>query len=217
MSERPIRVLIVDDHPVVRQGLRQLLQSEGIAVCGDVGEGPEAVRMAEATRPDVVIMDVRLTVGCGIEATREIRSRSPTAKVIMLTSFADEEALFASIMAGASGYLLKDVKGFDLIRAIRTVASGQSLLDPAVTQAVLARLRKAARQLKDEKLARLSLREGQVLALVARGLTNRQIGQALHVAEKTVRNYVSSILLKLEVSRRAEAAAYYARHSAARS
>jgi two-component system response regulator DevR len=216
VSERTIRALLVDDHEVVRRGLRQLLQSEGIAVCGEAADGAEAVRMVDATRPHVVIMDVRLAGGSGIEATREIRSRHAGARVIILTSFPDEEAVFASIMAGASGYLLKNIKGLDLVQAVRTVAEGQSLLDPEVTQSVLNRLRKIGDQVKDDKLARLSPREERILSLVARGLTNRQIGETLLVAEKTVRNHLSSILAKLEVSRRAEAAAYHARHSVPR-
>jgi DNA-binding NarL/FixJ family response regulator len=163
--------------------------------------------------PDVVVMDVRLADGSGIEATREIRARRPETKVLMLTSFADDEALFASIMAGASGYVLKQVKGGDLVRSIREVAEGRSLLDPEVTGAVLDRLRKSKHLLKDEKLARLSGQEERILTLVADGKTNKEIGDALKLAEKTVKNYVSTILQKLEVSRRAEAAAYLARHT----
>ena len=158
-------------------------------------------------------MDVRLADGSGIEATREIRAKRPATQVVMLTSFADDEALFASIMAGASGYVLKQVKGAELVRAIRTVGEGKSLLDPEITSAVLDRLRKGKHLMKDEKLARLSPQEERILQLVASGKTNKEIGDELRLAEKTVKNYVSSILSKLEVARRAEAAAYLARHT----
>jgi two-component system response regulator DevR len=214
MSEQPIRVMLVDDHEVVRQGLRAMLESAGgIVIAGEAGGVREAVEVAEAARPDVVVMDVRVADGSGIEATREIRAKRPGTHVVMLTSFADDEALFASIMAGASGYVLKQVRGGDLVRSIRTVAQGGSLLDPAVTGAVLERLRKGKHLLKDAKLARLSPQEERILTLVAEGKTNREIGDELHLAEKTVKNYVSSILSKLEVARRAEAAAYLARHT----
>jgi two-component system response regulator DevR len=214
MSEPPLRVLLVDDHEVVRDGVKVLLQAtEDIIVTAEASSVREAVDEADRARPDVVVMDVRLADGSGIEATREIRARHPKTAVIMLTSFADDEALFASIMAGASGYVLKQVKGGELVRAIRTVGEGESLLDPAVTSAVLDRLRKGKHLLKDEKLARLSPQEERILSLVADGKTNREIGEELHLAEKTVKNYVSSILSKLEVARRAEAAAYLARHT----
>jgi two-component system response regulator DevR len=214
MSEQPIRVMLVDDHEVVRQGLRAMLESAGgIVIAGEAGGVREAVEVAEAARPDVVVMDVRLADGSGIEATREIRAKRPGTHVVMLTSFADDEALFASIMAGASGYVLKQVRGGDLVRSIRIVAQGGSLLDPAVTGAVLERLRKGKHLLKDAKLARLSPQEERILTLLAEGKTNREIGDELHLAEKTVKNYVSSILSKLEVARRAEAAAYLARHT----
>ena len=214
MSEPPLRVLLVDDHEVVRDGVKALLQAtEDIIVTAEASSVREAIDEADRARPDVVVMDVRLADGSGIEATREIRARHPKTTVIMLTSFADDEALFASIMAGASGYVLKQVKGGELVRAIRTVGKGESLLDPAVTSAVLDRLRKGKHLLKDEKLARLSPQEERILSLVADGKTNREIGEELHLAEKTVKNYVSSILSKLEVARRAEAAAYLARHT----
>jgi DNA-binding NarL/FixJ family response regulator len=214
MGEQPIRVMIVDDHEVVREGIRALLESAGgIVVAGEAGAVKESVEVAMSVRPDVVIMDVRLEDGSGIEACREIRAARPEIKVVMLTSFADDEALFASIMAGAAGYVLKQVKGGDLVRSVKTVAQGGSLLDPAVTGAVLERLRKGKHLLKDEKLARLSPQEERILTLVADGKTNGQIGDELHLAEKTVKNYVSSILSKLEVARRAEAAAYLARHT----
>jgi two-component system, NarL family, response regulator DevR len=214
MSEPPLRILLVDDHEVVRDGVKALLQAtDDIIVTAEASSVREAVDEADRTRPDVVVMDVRLADGSGIEATREIRARHPKTAVIMLTSFADDEALFASIMAGASGYVLKQVKGGELVRAIRTVGKGESLLDPAVTSAVLDRLRRGKHLLKDEKLARLSPQEERILSLVADGKTNREIGEELHLAEKTVKNYVSSILSKLEVARRAEAAAYLARHT----
>jgi len=204
----------VDDHEVVRQGLASLLKAtDDIVVAGEAGSVRDAIEEAERTRPDVVVMDVRLADGSGIEATREIRARRPETQVIMLTSFADDEALFASIMAGASGYVLKQVKSGELIRAIRTVGRGESLLDPAVTKPVLDRLRKGKHLMRDEKLARLSPQEERILEAVANGKTNKEIGQELHLAEKTVKNYVSSILSKLEVARRAEAAAYLARHT----
>jgi two-component system response regulator DevR len=214
MSEPPLRILLVDDHEVVRDGVKALLQAtDDIIVTAEASSVREAVDEADRARPDVVVMDVRLADGSGIEATREIRARHPKTAVIMLTSFADDEALFASIMAGASGYVLKQVKGGELVRAIRTVGKGESLLDPAVTSTVLDRLRRGKHMLRDEKLARLSPQEERILSLVADGKTNREIGEELHLAEKTVKNYVSSILSKLEVARRAEAAAYLARHT----
>jgi two-component system, NarL family, response regulator DevR len=214
MADRPLRVLLVDDHEVVRDGIKALLASaDDIVVAAEAGSVREAVAIAERTQPDVVVMDVRLPDGSGIEATRDIRAQRPSIQVLMLTSFADDEALFASIMAGAAGYVLKQIKGADLVTAIRTVGQGQSLLDPAVTKGVLERLRKGKHLFRDEKLARLSPQEERILALVADGRTNRQIGQELGLAEKTVKNYVSSILSKLEVGRRAEAAAYLVRHT----
>lgn len=211
----PLRVMLVDDHEVVRDGVRAMLQAEDdIIVTAEAGTVREAVDEADRTKPDVVVMDVRLADGSGIEATREILAAHPATRVLMLTSFADDEALFASIMAGASGYVLKQVRSGELVRAIRSVGGGESLLDPEVTTAVLDRLRKGKHLLKDEKLARLSPQEERILALVADGSTNRQIGEELQLAEKTVKNYVSSILSKLEVARRAEAAAYLARHTA---
>lgn len=211
MSLTPLRVMLVDDHEVVRDGVRALLEAEeGISIVAEAGTVADTIRTAAAVEPDVIIMDVRLADGSGIEATRAIRDKRPQTKVLMLTSFADDEALFASIMAGASGYVLKQVRGGDLVRAVRTIGEGQSLLDPAVTQGVLDRLRRGKDLLKDEKLARLSDQEEKVLTRVAQGKTNGEIGEDLHLAEKTVKNYVSSILNKLEVARRAEAAAYLA-------
>jgi len=210
----PLRVMLVDDHEIVRDGIRAMLEAQDdIVVASEAGTVRDAVDEAARTRPDVVVMDVRLTDGSGIEATREIRAARPATKVLMLTSFADDEALFASIMAGASGYVLKQVKSDDLLRAIRAVGGGDSLLDPGVTNAVLDRLRKGKQLLTDEKLARLSPQEERILQRIADGKTNKEIGDDLRLAEKTVKNYVSSILSKLEVARRAEAAAYLARHT----
>ncbi len=210
----PLRVMLVDDHEVVRDGVRALLEAaDDIVICAEAGSVRAAVEEAERTRPDVVVMDVRLADGSGIEATREIRAKRPKTQVLMLTSFADDEALFASIMAGASGYVLKQIQGTEIVKAIREVGQGKSLLDPQVTKAVLDRLRRGKHLMKDDKLARLSPQEERILALVADGQTNKQIGEELHLAEKTVKNYVSSILSKLEVGRRAEAAAYLARHT----
>jgi two-component system, NarL family, response regulator DevR len=210
----PLRVMLVDDHEIVRDGIRAMLHAEDdVVVASEAGSVREAVDEADRTRPDVIVMDVRLSDGSGIEATREIRAKHPETRVLMLTSFADDEALFASIMAGASGYVLKQVKSGDLMRAIRAVGAGNSLLDPSVTSAVLDRLRKGKHLLRDEKLARLSPQEERILTLVADGRTNKEIGDELRLAEKTVKNYVSSILSKLEVARRAEAAAYLARHT----
>jgi DNA-binding NarL/FixJ family response regulator len=206
--------MLVDDHEIVRSGIRAMLAATNdLLVVAEAETAPEAVRTAERERPDVIVMDIRLLDGSGIEATREIRDRLPTTQVLMLTSFADDEALYASILAGAAGYVLKQIKGGELVRAIRVLAAGQSLLDPAVTRAVLERLRSGKLLLKDKKLARLSAQEERILALVADGKTNAQIGAVMFLAEKTVKNYVSSILEKLEVARRAEAAAYLARHS----
>jgi len=213
-KKAPLRVMLVDDHEIVRDGIKAMLDAEDdVVVTAQAGTVREAIDEAHRTRPDVVVMDVRLADGSGIEATREIRADHPDTRVLMLTSFADDEALFASIMAGASGYVLKQVKSGDLLRAIRAVGAGDSLLDPSVTSAVLDRLRKGKHLMKDEKLARLSPQEERILTLVADGRTNKEIGDELNLAEKTVKNYVSSILSKLEVARRAEAAAYLARHT----
>jgi len=210
----PLRVVLVDDHEVVRNGIKALFQeTPDVSVVGEAGTVKDAIERAVWARPDVVIMDVRLPDGSGIEATREIRARLPNTQVLMLTTFSDDEALFASIMAGAAGYVLKQIKGADLVRAVQTVGRGESLLDPAVTKGLLDRLRKGKHLLKDERLARLSAQEERILELIAAGRTNREIGEKLHLAEKTVKNYVTSILSKLEVARRAEAAAYLARHT----
>ena len=213
-TRTPLRVLLVDDHAVVRSGVRAMLQAtDDLVVVGEADSPARALREAHRTRPHVVVMDVRLADESGIDATRAIRAALPDTQILMLTSFADDEALFASVMAGAAGYVLKQIRGDDLIRGIREVGAGRSLLDPQVTGQVLDRLRRSKGLAGDERLERLSAQEERVLALVARGMTNREIGAELALAEKTVRNYVSSILGKLEVSRRAEAAAYVARHS----
>src|SRR5438132_5034303 len=185
VGQVPLRVLLVDDHEVVRSGIAAMLKAtEDIVVAGEAGTVRDAIDEAERTRPDVVVMDVRLADGSGIEATREIKSRRPQIQVLMLTSFADDEALFASIMAGASGYVLKQVRGGDLVRAIRAVGQGESLLDPAVTTSVLDRLRRGKHLMKDERLARLSPQEERILEAVASGKTNREIGDELQLAEK---------------------------------
>ena len=207
-----LKVMLVDDHEIVRQGLRALLEAEeDIEVVAEADNGPSAVSLASATQPDVIVMDVRMPEGSGVEACRAIRDERPDAQVIMLTSFSDDEALFNSIMAGAAGFVLKQIRGRDLIEAIRTVGDGKSLLDPDVTKRVLERLRKAKFDEKDPKLARLSPQEERILDMVGEGLTNREIAERIHLSDKTVKNYVSTILQKLEVARRAEAASYIAR------
>ena len=210
-----LKVMLVDDHEIVRQGLRALLEAEDdIEVVTEADSGPSAVSLASAHQPDVVVMDVRMPGGSGVEACRAIRDERPDAQVIMLTSFSDDEALFNSIMAGAAGFVLKQIRGRDLVDAIRTVAGGRSLLDPDVTKRVLERLRKAKFDEKDPKLARLSPQEERILDMVGEGLTNREIAERIHLSDKTVKNYVSTILQKLEVARRAEAASYVARAKA---
>jgi two-component system, NarL family, response regulator DevR len=210
-----LRVMLVDDHEVVRQGLRALLEAEeDIEVVAEADNGPGAVSLASAHQPDVVVMDVRMPGGSGVDACRAIRDERPEAQVIMLTSFSDDEALFNSIMAGAAGFVLKQIRGRDLIDAIRTVGGGRSLLDPDVTNRVLERLRKAKFDEKDPKLARLSPQEERILDMVGEGLTNREIAERIHLSDKTVKNYVSTILQKLEVARRAEAASYVTRAKA---
>lgn len=206
--------MLVDDHELVRDGLRAVLGVQrDFEIVAEAADSETAVREADRCRPDVVIMDVRLGGSSGIEATREIRARDPSIQVLMLTSFADDEALFASIMAGASGYLLKQIRGGDIVKAVRAVGSGQALLDPMVTRSVLEQWRRARRRLGDERLSRLTAQEERILTRIADGRTNKQIAADLHLAEKTVKNYVSGILDKLEVARRAEAAAYLARHT----
>jgi two-component system, NarL family, response regulator DevR len=207
----PVRVFLLDDHELVRRGIRDLLWAEDdLAVVGDASSAGEALERIPQTHPDVAILDVRLGEGSGIEVCREIRSAHPEVACVMLTSFADDEALFASIMAGASGYVLKQIRGSDLVSAIRRVAGGESLLDPLVTARVLERLRHP-RPEEPDPLASLSAQERRILDLIAEGKTNRQIGEAMFLAEKTVKNYVSHLLAKLGMQRRTEAAAYAAR------
>jgi len=201
-----IRVFLLDDHEIVRRGLASLLESAAdIEVVGESGSAQEATRIIPALRPDVAVLDARLPDGSGIQVCRDVRSVDPHVKALMLTSYQDDEALFDAIMAGASGYLLKQVRGTDVVEAIRTVASGRSLLDPSVTQRVLERLR-TGRTGEPEELAVLTPQERRVLELIAEGMTNRQIGAEMFLAEKTVKNYVSSLLAKLGVERRTQAA-----------
>jgi two-component system, NarL family, response regulator DevR len=208
-----LRVLLVDDHELVRMGLRTLLSGEaGFVVVGEAGSVAEAVAAARTYRPDVVLMDVRLPDGSGVEACREIRSELPDARVLMLTSFADEDAVFSAIVAGASGYLLKQARADALLDAIRTVGRGGSLLDPAVAQKVLERIRASVvAPARDDKLAALSDQERKILPLIAAGRTNREIAEALYLSEHTVKAYVSDLLSKLALRRRSEAAALFAR------
>lgn len=208
---KAVRVFLLDDHDVVRRGLRDLLEGEGMEVVGEAGTAEEALSRIPPTRPDVAILDVRLPDGDGVEVCRDIRSTHPEIQCLMLTSFADDEALFQAIMAGAAGYLLKQVKGSDIADAVRRVSEGQSLLDPAVTARVLDRLRHGPEE--DEALARLTDQERRILELIAEGLTNRQIAERIHLAEKTIKNYVSNVLSKLGMERRTQAAVYAARLS----
>jgi DNA-binding NarL/FixJ family response regulator len=204
-----LRVFLLDDHEIVRRGVRDLLEDSGrIEVVGEAGSAAEALTRIPPTRPQVAVLDVRLPDGNGVEVCREIRSRHPEIQCLMLTSFNDDEALFQAIMAGASGFLLKQIKGPDIVDAIERVARGQSLLDPAVTARVLERLRTPPEE--DERLASLTGQERKVLELIAEGLTNRQIGERIHLAEKTVKNYVSNLLAKLGMERRTQAAVYAA-------
>lgn len=206
-----IRVFLLDDHEIVRRGLRDLLEAEDdIEVVGEAATAEQALGRIPPTRPDVAVLDVRLPDGDGVEVCREIRSRHPEIQCLMLTSFADDEALFSAIMAGAAGYILKQIRGNDLVEAVRKVASGVSLLDPAVTAKVLERLRAEPKE-EDEGLAKLTEQERRILELIAEGYTNRQIAEKIYLAEKTVKNYVSSLLAKLGMERRTEAAAYAAR------
>jgi two-component system response regulator DevR len=209
----PIRILIADDHEVVRIGLAALLdRQEGFAVIGEAGTGEEAARLARVLRPDVVVMDIRMPGGSGTDACRAIREGSPATPVIMLTSYADEEALFEAIAAGAAGYVLKRIGSDELVQAIRTVAAGRSLLDPSVTAAVLERVRSATQQEESGAFAELTDQERRVLAHLADGASNREIAESMALAEKTVRNYVSSILAKLGLASRSQAAAYAIRN-----
>jgi DNA-binding NarL/FixJ family response regulator len=205
-----IRVLLVDDHEVVRRGLRALLDAQdGIEVVGEAGSAKDAVRQVGFNSPDVVMMDVRLPDGSGVEATRRIRHRFPDVAVLILSSFADQEALVSSIEAGASGYLLKRVDTEAIVDAVRAVGAGESLLDPAMTEQLFNNVRDADRD--DELIARLSGQERRILSRLAEGKTNREIAEEMFLAEKTVKNYVSNLLAKMGMSRRSEAAAYAAR------
>ena len=205
-----IRVFLLDDHEVVRRGIADLLGLESdMEVVGEAGSATDALHRIPAARPDVAVLDVRLPDGTGIEVCRDARSILPELKCLMLTSYADDEALFDAIMAGASGYVLKDIKGNDLVEAVRSVAAGRSLLDPRATQRVLERLRNGARS--ESKVEQLNEQERRILVLIGEGMTNRQIGESMHLAEKTVKNYVSSLLAKLGMERRTQVAAYAAR------
>lgn len=205
------RVMVVDDHEVVRQGLKALLERRAhLRVVAEAGSVAEAVAEAARTQPDVIVMDVRLPDGTGIEACRAIRAERPDTRVLMLTSYADDEAVYASIVAGAAGYLLKQARGRELVAAIDAVARGESLLDPAVTSAVLARMRALATGSHKDRLSELSEQERRILGLIADGKTNKEIAATVYLAEKTVKNYVSTILSKLGMERRAQAAAFIA-------
>jgi two-component system, NarL family, response regulator DevR len=210
MDDPAIRVFLLDDHEVVRRGVRELLDAEDdIEVVGEADTAERALARIPATRPDVAILDVRLPDGDGIAVCREIRSDHGEIACLMLTSFSDDEALVQAIVAGASGYLLKQIRGNDIVDAVRRVSRGESLLDPAMAQRVAERLRRPP--VEDERLARLTGQERKILALIADGLTNRQIADELHLAEKTVKNYVSNLLAKLGMERRTQAAVFAAR------
>jgi len=211
------RLLVVDDHEVVRSGLVAMLgRREGFQVVAEAGTVAEAIEQANRFQPDIVVMDVRLPDGSGIEACREIRAEHPEIRVVMLTSFPDEEAVLSAIVAGASGYLLKQVRARDLVAALESVGRGESLLDPAVTEKVLERIRRIASGPANDEIAQLTSQEQKILALVAEGKTNKEIAADVFLSDKTVKNYVSSILSKLNLERRAQAAAYVAKHRADR-
>jgi two-component system, NarL family, response regulator DevR len=210
---RPLRLLVVDDHEVVRQGLVALLDRRpGFQIVAQAGSVQEAIAQARLQRPDIVVMDVRLPDGSGVEACREIRAEMPETRVIMLTSFPDDEAVLSAIVAGASGYLLKQIRARDLLSALEAVGRGESLLDPAVTERVLERVRRIASGQSNDELSVLTSQEQKILTLVAEGKTNKEIAADVFLSDKTVKNYVSSILSKLNLERRAQAAAYLAKH-----
>jgi DNA-binding NarL/FixJ family response regulator len=210
---RPLRLLVVDDHEVVRQGLVALIdRREKFQVVAEAGTVEEALEAARRFQPDLVIMDVRLPDGSGIEACREIRAELPGTRVVMLTSYPDEEAVLSAIIAGASGYLLKQIRARDLVNALEAVGRGESLLDPAVTEKVLERVRRIASGTYTDELAQLTAQEQKILQLVAEGKTNKEIASEVFLSDKTVKNYVSSILSKLNLQRRAQAAAFVAKH-----
>jgi two-component system, NarL family, response regulator DevR len=207
---QPIKVFLMDDHEIVRRGVRDLLEAEpDIDVVGEAGTVSSALARIPALRPDVAVLDVRLPDGDGVSVCREIRSRMPAVACLMLTSFGDDEALFNAVMAGAAGYVLKQIRGTDLVSAVRTVASGQSMLDPRAASQLMARLRDSSA--KHDPLAGLSAQERRILELIGEGLTNRQIGERMFLAEKTVKNYVSALFAKLGMQRRTQAAAYAVR------
>lgn len=210
MSNSPIRVFVVDDHEVVRRGLMDLLDAvDDIEIAGEAGTVEDAIGRIPGSNVDVAVLDVRLPDGTGIDIARAVRERDSSIQCLMLTSFDDEDALLNAILAGAAGYLLKQVKGLDLIDAVRRVAAGQSLLDPAVTERVLRAVRN--REQRDERLERLTPQEHRIVELLAEGRTNREIGAEMFLAEKTVKNYVSNVLAKLGMSQRTEAAVWAAR------
>jgi two-component system response regulator DevR len=215
--QRALRLLVVDDHEVVRQGLVSLLDRRAaFDVVAQAGSIAEAIAQAARYEPDLVIMDLRLPDGSGIEACREIRAARPQTRVVMLTSYPDEEAVLSAIMAGASGYLLKQIRGRDLVSALEAVGRGESLLDSAVTEKVLERVRRLASGSSDE-LSELTSQERKILLLVAEGKTNKEIAAEVFLSDKTVKNYVSSILSKLNLQRRTQAAAFMAKHHLGRS
>jgi len=210
-SVDPIRVFLLDDHELVRRGIKELLEAEGdIVVVGESGLAQEAIRRMPALRPDVAILDGRLPDGSGIDVCREVRSQDPTIKALILTSYDDDDALFAAIMAGAAGYVLKQVRGNDFVDMVRRVAAGQSTLDPAVTAQVLERVRSGPP--KDKELEALTAQEQKILELIGEGMTNRQIAERMFLAEKTVKNYVSSMLAKLGLTSRTQAAIFSTKH-----
>jgi len=212
-ASNPYRLLIVDDHEVVRQGLVALLdRRDGFQVVAEAGTVAEAIDQARRFEPDIVVMDVRLPDGSGIEACREIRAELANTRVVMLTSYPDEEAVLSAIVAGASGYLLKQIRARDLVSALEAVGRGESLLDPAVTEKVLERVRRIAMGGQTDELAVLTSQEQKILMLVAEGKTNKEIASDVFLSDKTVKNYVSSILSKLNLERRAQAAAFVAKH-----
>src|SRR6188768_2541617 len=207
-----MRLMVVDDHEVVREGLVSMLSRRpNFQVVAEAGTAADSIELARKFRPELVIMDVRLPDGSGIEACREIRAEMPDTKVVILTSYPDEEAVFSAIIAGASGYLLKQVRARDLVAALEAVGRGESLLDPAVTEKVLDRMRRIATSDEPDELAALTSQERKILALVAEGMTNKEIAAQVFLSDKTVKNYVSSILAKLNLERRAQAAAYVAK------
>jgi DNA-binding NarL/FixJ family response regulator len=207
---RTIGVFLLDDHEIVRRGVKELLEAEpGITVVGEAGTAASALARIPALRPDVAVLDVRLPDGDGVSVCRDIRSQMPEVACLMLTSFGDDEALFDAIMAGAAGYVLKQIRGTDLVGAVRTVAAGESMLDPEAASRVMRRMRDQAQ--RSDPLSELTPQERRILELIGEGLTNRQIGERMYLAEKTVKNYVSALFAKLGMERRTQAAAYAAR------